>query len=117
GGDPGAAAAAATGPAGGRAGGRGARRGNRAGGGAHGAVAGGGRGRPTRARFVPGGILVRRLIGDPQLRGVAAVILDEFHERHLATDLSLALLRALQRGPRPDLRLLVMSATLEAAPG
>src|SRR5437867_4804582 len=65
----------------------------------------------TRVRFVTEGILVRRLIGDPQLRGVAAVILDEFHERHLATDLSLALLRSLQRGARPDLRLAVMSAT------
>jgi ATP-dependent helicase HrpB len=70
----------------------------------------------TRLRFVTEGILVRRLLGDPQLAGVAAVVLDEFHERHLATDLSLALLRALQRGPRPDLRLVVMSATLEADP-
>jgi ATP-dependent RNA helicase HrpB len=70
----------------------------------------------TRVRFVTEGILVRRLIGDPRLRGVAAVILDEFHERHLATDLSLALLRDLQRGARPDLRLAVMSATLEADP-
>ncbi|HXU80810.1 MAG TPA: DEAD/DEAH box helicase, partial [Polyangia bacterium] len=66
----------------------------------------------TRVRFLTEGILVRRLIGDPQLRGVGAVILDEFHERHLATDLSLALLRELQRGARPDLRLAVMSATL-----
>jgi ATP-dependent helicase HrpB len=47
---------------------------------------------------------------------VAAVVLDEFHERHLATDLALALLRALQRDRRPDLRLAVMSATLEADP-
>jgi ATP-dependent helicase HrpB len=70
----------------------------------------------TRVRFVTEGILVRRLIGDPQLRGVAAVLLDEFHERHLATDLSLALVRNLQLGPRPDLRLAVMSATLEADP-
>ena len=70
----------------------------------------------TRLRFVTEGILVRRLLGDPQLRGVAAVILDEFHERHLATDLALSLLRGLQRGPRPDLRLVVMSATLEADP-
>jgi ATP-dependent helicase HrpB len=70
----------------------------------------------TRVRFLTEGILVRRLLGDPKLRGVAAVILDEFHERHLATDLSLALLRDLQRGARPDLRLVVMSATLEADP-
>jgi ATP-dependent helicase HrpB len=70
----------------------------------------------TRLRFLTEGILVRRLLADPTLRGVAAVVLDEFHERHLATDLSLGLLRALQRGPRPDLRLLVMSATLDADP-
>jgi ATP-dependent helicase HrpB len=70
----------------------------------------------TRVRFVTEGILVRRLIADPQLRGVAAVILDEFHERHLATDLALALLHRLQRTSRPELRLAVMSATLEAEP-
>jgi ATP-dependent helicase HrpB len=70
----------------------------------------------TRLRFVTEGILVRRLLTDPELAGVAAVVLDEFHERHLATDLALALLRQLQRGSRPDLRLLVMSATLEADP-
>jgi ATP-dependent helicase HrpB len=70
----------------------------------------------TRLRFVTEGILVRRLLGDPTLAGVAAVVLDEFHERHLATDLALALLRRLQLGPRRDLRLVVMSATLEADP-
>src|SRR4051794_429335 len=70
----------------------------------------------TRLRFITEGILVRRLLGDPTLAGVAAVVLDEFHERHLATDLALALLRRLQLGARPDLRLVVMSATLEADP-
>lgn len=70
----------------------------------------------TRLRFVTEGILVRRLLADPQLKGVDAVVLDEFHERHLDTDLSLALLRRLQRTTRPDLRLIVMSATLDAAP-
>lgn len=62
------------------------------------------------------GILLRRLLAEPTLPGVSAVILDEFHERHLATDLALALLRRLQRGTRPDLRLVVMSATLESEP-
>ncbi len=70
----------------------------------------------TRLRFVTGGILTRRLISDPLLAGVDAVILDEFHERHLETDLALALLRRLQRTKRPELRIVVMSATLDAAP-
>ena len=58
----------------------------------------------------------RRLISDPELRGVGTVILDEFHERHLETDLALALLRRLQKTRRPDLRIVVMSATLDARP-
>ncbi|MDR3683216.1 MAG: helicase-related protein, partial [Geothrix sp.] len=70
----------------------------------------------TRLRFVTEGLLLRRLHGDPQLRGIAAVVLDEFHERHLHTDLGITLLRRLQRGVRPDLRLLVMSATLDPGP-
>ena len=70
----------------------------------------------TRLRFVTEGVLTRRLLSDRKLRGVSAVILDEFHERHLETDLALALLRRLQQTERPDLRLLVMSATLDAAP-
>jgi ATP-dependent helicase HrpB len=69
----------------------------------------------TRLRFLTEGILTRRLIGDPKLAGVDAVVLDEFHERHLETDLALALLRRLQR-TRPNLMLVVMSATLDAAP-
>jgi ATP-dependent helicase HrpB len=69
----------------------------------------------TRLRFVTEGILIRRLLSDPSLRGVAAVVLDEFHERHLESDLALALLKRLQRA-RPELRLLVMSATLDAGP-
>jgi ATP-dependent helicase HrpB len=67
----------------------------------------------TRILFMTQGLLVRRLISDPQLRGVSVVILDEFHERQLDIDLTLALLRALQRGARPDLRIVVMSATLD----
>ncbi len=70
----------------------------------------------TRIRFVTEGILTRRLVGDPLLRDVGIVVLDEFHERHLAGDLALAMLRRLQLGPRPDLKLVVMSATLDAAP-
>ena len=69
----------------------------------------------TRLRFVTEGILNRRLLSDPMLKGVDAVVLDEFHERHLDSDLALALLKRLQR-TRPDLRIVVMSATLDAAP-
>jgi ATP-dependent helicase HrpB len=69
----------------------------------------------TRLRFVTEGILTRRLLSDPDLTGVAAVVLDEFHERHLEGDLSLALLRRLQK-KRTDLRIVVMSATLESGP-
>jgi ATP-dependent helicase HrpB len=70
----------------------------------------------TRLRFLTEGILTRRLVSDPLLSGVDAVVLDEFHERHLETDLALALLRRLQSTKRPDLLLVVMSATLDAAP-
>lgn len=70
----------------------------------------------TRIRFVTEGLLTRRLVGDPQLRDVGIVVLDEFHERHLAGDLALAMLRRLQKTTRPDLKLVVMSATLDAAP-
>jgi ATP-dependent helicase HrpB len=66
----------------------------------------------TRLRFVTEGVLTRRLLSDPGLKGVAAVVLDEFHERHLDSDLALALLKRLQR-TRPDLRIVVMSATLD----
>jgi len=70
----------------------------------------------TRVRYATEGIVLRRLLTDPSLRGVGAVILDEFHERHLATDLLLVLLDRLSRTARPDLKLLVMSATLDAEP-
>jgi ATP-dependent helicase HrpB len=69
----------------------------------------------TRLRFVTEGILTRRLLSDPSLEGVDAVVLDEFHERHLDSDFALALLKRLQR-TRPDLRIVVISATLDAAP-
>jgi ATP-dependent helicase HrpB len=70
----------------------------------------------TRLRFLTEGVLTRRLLADPQLSGVACVVLDEFHERHLQADLALALLRRLQRTRRPDLKVVAMSATLDAAP-
>lgn len=70
----------------------------------------------TRVRFVTEGLLTRRLVADPQLRDVGVVVLDEFHERHLAGDLALAMLRRLQLTTRRDLKLMVMSATLDAAP-
>ncbi len=70
----------------------------------------------TRLRYLTEGVLNRRLAGDRDLRGVSTVVLDEFHERHLEGDLALALLLELQRTRRKDLRLIVMSATLDAAP-
>jgi ATP-dependent helicase HrpB len=69
----------------------------------------------TRLSYVTEGILLRRLLVDPELRGVRAVVLDEFHERHLETDLLLALLSR-RRDERRDLLLVVMSATLDAGP-
>jgi ATP-dependent RNA helicase HrpB len=70
----------------------------------------------TRLRFLTEGVLTRRLLSDTTLRWAACVVLDEFHERHLEGDLALALLRRLQRTARPDLRIVVMSATLDSAP-
>jgi ATP-dependent helicase HrpB len=70
----------------------------------------------TRIRFVTEGILLRRLMSDPALANVGAVVLDEFHERHLQGDLALALLRGALQGARPDLRIVVMSATLDTEP-
>jgi ATP-dependent helicase HrpB len=70
----------------------------------------------TRVRFVTEGVLTRRLLADPLLRGVSAVLLDEFHERHLQGDVALALLKRMQQTTRPDLRIVAMSATLDAGP-
>lgn len=69
----------------------------------------------TRIEVVTTGLLVRRLLGDPGLDGVSAVILDEIHERSLEADLALALCLDAQTMLRPDLRLLAMSATLDGA--
>ena len=67
----------------------------------------------TRIKFVTEGILMRQLLSDPTLKGVGAVVFDEFHERHLYSDLGLALVRRLQATTRPDLLMVVMSATLD----
>jgi ATP-dependent helicase HrpB len=68
----------------------------------------------TLIRFVTEGILLRQLIQDPHLRGVSAILFDEFHERHLYGDITLARALQLQATSRPELKLAVMSATLEA---
>lgn len=67
----------------------------------------------TRVKVVTEGILTRQLQSDPELRGIGLVIFDEFHERHLHADLALALCLDVQRGLREDLKILVMSATLD----
>ena len=69
----------------------------------------------TRIEVVTEGLLVRRMLSDPGLDGVGLVILDEVHERALASDIALALCLDLQRQLRPELRLLAMSATADGA--
>jgi len=69
----------------------------------------------TRIRFVTEGILLRQMSFDPTLRGISAIVFDEFHERHLYGDISLARALQIQQSSRPDLKLVVMSATLDAA--
>ncbi|WP_187212368.1 ATP-dependent helicase HrpB [Serratia nematodiphila] len=69
----------------------------------------------TRLEVVTEGILTRMLQQDAELQGVSLVILDEFHERSLQADLALALLLDVQQGLRDDLKLLIMSATLDNA--
>ncbi len=71
--------------------------------------------RATRIEVVTEGVFTRRVLDDPALDGVAALLFDEFHERSLDADLGLALARDVQTGLREDLRLLVMSATLDGA--
>ncbi|GLR89080.1 ATP-dependent helicase HrpB [Bradyrhizobium iriomotense] len=71
--------------------------------------------RATRIEVVTEGIFTRQILDDPELTGVAAVLFDEFHERSLDADLGLALARDAQLGLREDLRILVMSATLDGA--
>src|SRR6187402_3066207 len=69
----------------------------------------------TRIEVVTEGILTRMLQDDPELGGVGAILFDEFHERHLSGDLGAALALDVQSNLRPDLRLVVMSATLKGA--
>ncbi len=70
----------------------------------------------TRVEVVTEGILTRRIQNDPGLEGVSLVVFDEFHERSLHADLALALCLDVQKDLRPDLKLLVMSATLDPGP-
>ena len=69
----------------------------------------------TRIEMITEGVFTRLVLDDPELKGVAAVVFDEFHERSLDADLGLALALDAQRGLRDDLRILVMSATLDGA--
>ncbi len=70
----------------------------------------------TRIEVVTEGILTRMIQSDPDLPGIGCIIFDEFHERSLNADLGLALALEIREALRPDLKLLVMSATLDAAP-
>lgn len=70
----------------------------------------------TRLWFLTEGLLTRRLLDDPELAGVSVVVFDEFHERSIHADLALGLVREVQGALRADLRVVVMSATLDARP-
>ncbi len=70
----------------------------------------------TRIAFVTEGILLRWMQSDPSLSHIGAILFDEFHERNLLSDIGLALVKSLQQQARPDLLLMVMSATLDSAP-
>src|SRR5580704_9492233 len=71
--------------------------------------------RATRIEVITEGVFTRLVLEDPSLDGIAAVLFDEFHERSLDADLGLALARDAQQGLREDLKILVMSATLDGA--
>lgn len=70
----------------------------------------------TRLSYVTEGVMLRQMLEDPQLERVGCICIDEFHERHLDGDLVLAFARQLQRTRRPDLKIIVMSATLVPGP-
>jgi ATP-dependent helicase HrpB len=72
--------------------------------------------RHTRIACITEGILLRRLLDDPFLEGVSTIVFDEFHERNLASDLSLGMVRQVQQTVRPELSVVVMSATLDPLP-
>ncbi|BBH52302.1 ATP-dependent helicase HrpB [Fluviispira sanaruensis] len=67
----------------------------------------------TKVKYITGGIFSRLILEDPELKNISCVIIDEFHERHTHTDLALMLVKLLQQSLRPDLKLIVMSATLD----
>lgn len=67
----------------------------------------------TQIRFVTEGVLLRQMTADPRLRGINCLVFDEFHERHLYGDITLARARQIQATERPDLKIIVMSATLD----
>lgn len=67
----------------------------------------------TKTIFMTEGLFLRTLLNDPKLPGVEFIVLDEFHERHMHSDIAYVLTRALQKTTRPDLKLIVMSATLD----
>ena len=69
----------------------------------------------TRIRYVTEGLLLRQMLAEPELKGVSAILFDEFHERHLYGDITLARALQIQASTRPDLIVIVMSATLEVA--
>src|SRR4051812_4752286 len=70
----------------------------------------------TRLRVITEGILTRQLLDDPFIDDIGCVVLDEFHERNLYTDMAIAMLREVRQSVRDDLMLVVMSATLHAEP-
>jgi ATP-dependent helicase HrpB len=69
----------------------------------------------TRISYVTEGVLLRQMLADPSLNGVTALVFDEFHERHLYGDITLARALQIQESTRPDLIIIVMSATLDVA--
>src|SRR5262249_53612242 len=69
----------------------------------------------TRICYVTEGVLLRQMLSDPDLKGVSAIVFDEFHERHLYGDITLARALQIQESTRPDLIIVVMSATLDVA--
>ncbi len=70
----------------------------------------------TRIEVVTEGVMARRLIRNPMLEGIHCIVFDEFHERNLQSDMAFCLVRHIQALIRPDIRLVVMSATLDAQP-
>src|SRR3989304_4774735 len=69
----------------------------------------------TRICYATEGVLLRRMLADPDLKGVSAILFDEFHERHLYGDITLARALEIQERTRPDIMIVVMSATLDVS--